>query len=291
MTRDTLPAVGTMRWVARRKAEVVAAVRGGLLTVDEVCQRYNLTMEEFAGWQHGVERAGLKGLHVTRTRSERARHDIAPQAAFHTTSVKRADRAADDAAFRRTIEGVNLETGGDGRNASRFSLLWRVAKLACDGDEQYCIIRDASTTGLKVKLFAPLRHGGQLDVELANGERHPARCVWADGDSVGLQFLEPIALDRLTDPAGDSGRRRHPRLRRALDGVLHLGETTADISFHDISPHGAAFKTDKLLLIDELVMIETGIFPTIYAKVRWRDHPHYGVIFEQNVQLETLHSK
>ena len=66
MTIDTLPPPGTTRWVVRRKAEVVAAVNGGLLTVDEVCDRYSLTIEEFAGWQRAVDRSGMPGLRVTR---------------------------------------------------------------------------------------------------------------------------------------------------------------------------------------------------------------------------------
>ena len=43
LTLDSLPPPTTTRWVVRRKAEVVAAVNGGLLTVDEVCARYGLT--------------------------------------------------------------------------------------------------------------------------------------------------------------------------------------------------------------------------------------------------------
>jgi len=66
LTLDSLPPVGTSRWVVRRKAEVVAAVNGGLLTVDEACQRYGLTLEEFAGWQRAVDRSGMPGLRVTR---------------------------------------------------------------------------------------------------------------------------------------------------------------------------------------------------------------------------------
>jgi hypothetical protein len=66
LTLDTLPPPETRRWVVRRKAEVVAAVNGGLLTVDEVCQRYSLTLEEFAGWQRAVDRSGMPGLRVTR---------------------------------------------------------------------------------------------------------------------------------------------------------------------------------------------------------------------------------
>ena len=65
-TLDTLPPPNTTRWVVRRKAEVVAAVNGGLLSVDEVCERYNLTVEEFAAWQRAVDRSGMPGLRVTR---------------------------------------------------------------------------------------------------------------------------------------------------------------------------------------------------------------------------------
>mgnify|MGYP006191887869 CR=1 FL=1 len=66
LTLDTLPPPSTTRWVVRRKAEVVAAVNGGLLSVDDVCARYNLTVEEFATWQRAVDRSGMAGLRVTR---------------------------------------------------------------------------------------------------------------------------------------------------------------------------------------------------------------------------------
>jgi hypothetical protein len=66
LTIESLPKPGTTRWVVRRKAEVVAAVAGGLLTVDEACERYGLSLEEFAGWQRAVDRSGMPGLRVTR---------------------------------------------------------------------------------------------------------------------------------------------------------------------------------------------------------------------------------
>ena len=61
-----LPAADTKRWVARRKAAVVDAVRNGTLTIKEVCQRYGLSTEEFISWQRAVERYGEGGLRVTR---------------------------------------------------------------------------------------------------------------------------------------------------------------------------------------------------------------------------------
>ena len=66
LTLDSLPPADTTRWVVRRKAEVVAAVNGGLLTFDEVCERYDISLEEFASWKRAVERSGMPGLRVTR---------------------------------------------------------------------------------------------------------------------------------------------------------------------------------------------------------------------------------
>ena len=61
-----LPSPDTRRWVPRRKAEVVAAVERGVLTAEDACKRYNLTMEEFASWKRLVRRHGQKGLRVTK---------------------------------------------------------------------------------------------------------------------------------------------------------------------------------------------------------------------------------
>jgi hypothetical protein len=72
LTIESLPPPGTTRWVIRRKAEVVAAVRGGLLTLEEACDRYKLSVEEFLGWQRSIERNGMPGLRVTRVQHYRA---------------------------------------------------------------------------------------------------------------------------------------------------------------------------------------------------------------------------
>src|SRR5215218_1935763 len=75
LTLDSLPPPSTTRWVVRRKAEVVSAVNGGLLSVDEACARYSLSLEEFAGWQRAVDRSGMPGLRVTRIQHYRSLYD------------------------------------------------------------------------------------------------------------------------------------------------------------------------------------------------------------------------
>jgi hypothetical protein len=71
LTIADLPAATTNRWVIRRKAIVVAAVRGGLISVEEACSRYRLTVEELLSWQSSIDHYGLPGLRTTRTQQYR----------------------------------------------------------------------------------------------------------------------------------------------------------------------------------------------------------------------------
>lgn len=71
MTEQDLPPPNTKRWVARRKAQVVAGVRAGLLTLDDACKRYTLTAEEFLSWARQIDRHGVRGLRVTRLQDYR----------------------------------------------------------------------------------------------------------------------------------------------------------------------------------------------------------------------------
>jgi hypothetical protein len=67
LTLADLPLPDTKRRVIRRKAEVVAAVRGGLLSLEEASSRYALSSDEILSWQHCIDRFGIAGLRTTRT--------------------------------------------------------------------------------------------------------------------------------------------------------------------------------------------------------------------------------
>ena len=72
LTLKDLPPSNTDRWVIRRKAEVVAAVRGGLITLDEALTRYRLTAAEFLAWQKAIDKWGMQGLRTTRIQNYRS---------------------------------------------------------------------------------------------------------------------------------------------------------------------------------------------------------------------------
>jgi len=66
ITIADLPSQDTKRWVIKKKAIVVAAVNGGLLTITEACERYSLSLDEFLAWKRAIETYGMPGLRSTK---------------------------------------------------------------------------------------------------------------------------------------------------------------------------------------------------------------------------------
>jgi hypothetical protein len=62
LTIGDLPPRTTKRWVKRRKAEVVLGVNGGLISLEEACRRYDLTVEEFACWERAMKTERVKSV-------------------------------------------------------------------------------------------------------------------------------------------------------------------------------------------------------------------------------------
>ena len=73
LTIDDLPSSCTAHWVSRRKAEVLAAIDGGLLSESDARERYRLSVEELAAWRRSIDRAGIPGLRITRLQEYRDR--------------------------------------------------------------------------------------------------------------------------------------------------------------------------------------------------------------------------
>ncbi|MEM7711133.1 MAG: DUF1153 domain-containing protein [Pseudomonadota bacterium] len=65
MTAADLPPRGTTRWVARRKEAVVRGVQSGLISLEDAIDRYDLSEEEFDGWQASMSAHGTNGLKTT----------------------------------------------------------------------------------------------------------------------------------------------------------------------------------------------------------------------------------
>ena len=65
--RDALLSLPTdVRWIPGRKARIVAAVNAGIVTMKELTDRYEISVEEFSSWRRSIRRHGIPGLRVTR---------------------------------------------------------------------------------------------------------------------------------------------------------------------------------------------------------------------------------
>ncbi len=79
LTLEDLPPSDTVRWVIRRKAELVAAIHGGLLSLEDACERYQLSEEELQSWVNSLSRHGLRGLRSTKLQLYRKSHAMKGQ--------------------------------------------------------------------------------------------------------------------------------------------------------------------------------------------------------------------
>lgn len=189
-------------------------------------------------------------------------------------------------------DGVPLaaDAGQDAerRGASRFTLLIRTAKLVLGDREFLCIIRDASPEGLKLRLYNALPDSEPLTLEMANGDRFAVRKVWERDEFGGFRFDEPVDLERLLDASRGPYPHRKLRLRRRIGGHLIWDGEVHAITVENISQQGAAIHCEAFLALDQLVRLECAHLRPVYAKIRWRRQPGYGLIFEETLALEDL---
>jgi len=146
-------------------------------------------------------------------------HDHQSLDAWHEAMAHR-ERSAEEPDSPESVEPIDFS---DQRNAPRFTLLIRVAKLTSPGAEFLCVVRDASETGISVRLFHPLPAGLDFTLELPNGDRHALERVWETEGKAGFRFREVVALERIVEARGGYAK-RPMRLQFELPCRLVLGE-------------------------------------------------------------------
>ena len=173
------------------------------------------------------------------------------------------------------------------RDAPRFTLLIRAAKLTSEEREFLCVVRDASASGISVRLFHPLPPGVELTLEMPNGDRYPLRRVWEEEDSAGFRFRELVELDRIIE--GPSRFPKRPvRIRVEVPCFLHVGSRRVRAMIDNLSQQGAMIRTDEFLSLVQRIKVEMEGLPEIAAKVCWRQDGSYGLSFEDTFQFAEL---
>ena len=193
-------------------------------------------------------------------------------------------------ALRQSLSEEAADGDGGGpeqRQAHRFTLLIRAAKLITDQGEFLCVIRDASETGLAVALFHPLPACDRYLVEFQNGDRHEATLVWEREGRAGFQFSDPADIVRIIESPSEFTK-RPMRVELKRQGMLYAGVNAFDVEMLNISPQGAKIACRAEIAIDRNVRLSVGGLPELQAKVRWRRLGVCGLVFENTLQLSEL---
>lgn len=173
------------------------------------------------------------------------------------------------------------------REAPRFTLLIRAAKLIAAEGEFICVIRDVSHSGVSLRGFHTLPVSESLWLELQSGERYAIKPVWSRGLEAGFRFLHAVEVGALVAEAGRFPKRQL-RLNIAFPVELAFigGRVHAEVV--NLSQQGARIECDSLLAIDQPLRLCSGPLPEVRARVRWREGREYGLVFDDTFTLSQL---
>ena len=192
----------------------------------------------------------------------------------------------DHAGFQPDLE-TELQAADESRQAPRFRLLIRAAKLVSAYGEFVCVLRDVSSTGVSVKLFHALPECREMELELQCGDRFDLERRWIKGREAGFEFIGAVNVDRLISEVSEFPKRAL-RLGLQFPAKLRTMSGQSEAFVENISQQGARIECDQLYAIDQTVRIEAAGLPEIRAKVRWRNGRQYGVVFDDTFTLKDL---
>lgn len=197
--------------------------------------------------------------------------------------------AADRPAARETVRSREPEAmaSSDQRSAPRFTLLIRSAKLVSPDSEFLCVVRDASESGISVRLFHPLPPEVPMALEMPNGDVHPLERVWEEEGKAGFRFGTPVDIVRMVESPSLFAKRAL-RVRLQVPCHVLVGARKVAGTICNLSQQGAQIRTsEKLSLVQRVKIVADGM-PQVAGKVRWRSNDNYGLSFEDTFQFAEL---
>lgn len=179
----------------------------------------------------------------------------------------------------------DLSQAHEQRAAPRFTSLIRSAKLVTDQGEFVCVVRDVSSTGVRLRCFHTVPRGQRMAIELQNGELFDIERVRDEGHEASFRFATEVPIERLISDSPNYPRRLL-RLNIAIPLSLRALSGPGPAKTQNLSQQGCRVECNMPLALAQSVVIETPHLPGIRAKVRWRRGGEYGLVFEDTFTLK-----
>lgn len=172
----------------------------------------------------------------------------------------------------------------DQRAAPRFTSLIRAAKLTCEQGEFICVVRDASTTGVRLRCFHAVPRDSSLTLELQNGDRFAIEWIRGEGHEASFRFPHEVPIERLVQDSINYPR-RPLRLNIAIPLTLRTPMGAVTAVTQNVSQQGCRVECAMPLALAQSVVVESAQLPGIRAKVRWRRGNDCGLVFDDTFSL------
>lgn len=188
------------------------------------------------------------------------------------------------AALDCRLDDAGVSLAEEQRGAARFFSLIRSAKLISGQGEFVCVVRDVSSSGVRLRCFHALPRDTIMALELQNGDSFEMERVRDEGAEASFRFLSEVSIERLVQ---ESWRypRRPLRLNIAIPLTLRTGAGLVAAVTQNVSQQGCRVEAALPLAIDQAVTIESAHLPGIRAKVRWRLDGACGLVFDDTFSL------
>lgn len=171
------------------------------------------------------------------------------------------------------------------RLAPRFYSLIRAAKLVSAAGEFICVVRDVSSSGVRLRCYHTPPPDRVLALELQNGDVFQIERVRAEGEEASYRFLSEVSIERLVQESAVYPR-RSLRLNVAVPLSLWTATGTIAAITRNISQQGCRIEAALPLALDQAVRIGCRHLPGIRAKVRWRHEGCFGLVFDDTFSLK-----
>lgn len=108
---NDLPAAGYRGyWTAKRKAKLLLAIQGELMSISEAFERYAMTADEIIAWRRDFYPHGINGLRATRLQEYRPPNPDARTGAGEVSAARVNDEAPNRHERSCTIAGEARDT-------------------------------------------------------------------------------------------------------------------------------------------------------------------------------------
>jgi PilZ domain-containing protein len=177
------------------------------------------------------------------------------------------------------------------RKEARFTMILRVGVLEQNGKSSLCLVKNISTSGVKLKCYARPVVDAEASIRVADEPPLRGRLVWIDNDIVGMSFAEELdaaALLRVQQKLRPNRRRTTPRVDVAASACLRTGGRIYHAAVCDISSVGARIKTITSLKPGDRAIVTLSGLPSLESYVRWSDGNEAGLAFETPIPMQIL---